>query len=86
MAERNASFEGTIPELYDRHLGPVIFAPYAADLARRVAMAGRQSYLRNRLRHGYPHAALTSVSAFLYSYRGNRPERADARLCPHEVK
>jgi ubiquinone/menaquinone biosynthesis C-methylase UbiE len=40
MAERNASFEGTIPELYDRHLGPVIFAPYAADLARRVAAVG----------------------------------------------
>lgn len=38
MAETNARFEGTIPELYDRHLGPVIFEPYAIDLARRVAV------------------------------------------------
>jgi ubiquinone/menaquinone biosynthesis C-methylase UbiE len=37
MAETNVRFVGTIPELYDRHLGPVIFEPYAADLARRVA-------------------------------------------------
>jgi len=37
MSEANARFLGTIPELYDRHLGPVIFEPYAADLSRRVA-------------------------------------------------
>lgn len=39
MAEANARFLGSIPELYDRHLGPVIFEPYAADLSRRVAAA-----------------------------------------------
>ena len=39
MSEANARFLGTIPELYDRHLGPVIFEPYAADLARRVTLA-----------------------------------------------
>ena len=38
MSEANARFLGTIPELYDCHLGPVIFEPYAADLARRVAV------------------------------------------------
>ena len=37
MAETHAQFTGSIPELYDRHLGPVIFEPYALDLARRVA-------------------------------------------------
>ncbi|HEY2926834.1 class I SAM-dependent methyltransferase [Piscinibacter sp.] len=30
-------FAGSIPELYDSHLVPLIFEPYAADLARRVA-------------------------------------------------
>lgn len=30
-------FAGSIPELYDRLLVPMIFAPYADDLARRVA-------------------------------------------------
>ena len=29
-------FAGSIPDLYDRHLGPCLFAPYAADLARRL--------------------------------------------------
>ena len=37
MSETNARFAGTIPEIYDRYLGPVIFEPYAVDLARRVA-------------------------------------------------
>jgi len=39
MAEANARFLGSIPELYDRHLGPVIFEPYALDLARRITVA-----------------------------------------------
>ena len=30
------SFVGSIPELYDRHLGPVLFEPYARDLAARI--------------------------------------------------
>lgn len=30
------SFTGAIPELYDRHLGPVLFEPYAIELAGRV--------------------------------------------------
>lgn len=33
------AFDGSIPALYDRHLGPLIFEPYARDLARRVADA-----------------------------------------------
>lgn len=33
---QHASFSGTIPPLYDRHLGPVLFEPYARDLARRM--------------------------------------------------
>ena len=31
------AFAGSIPEIYDRHLGPVIFAGMAAEMARRVA-------------------------------------------------
>jgi ubiquinone/menaquinone biosynthesis C-methylase UbiE len=30
------AFTGPIPELYDRHLGPVLFEPYAIDLASRL--------------------------------------------------
>jgi SAM-dependent methyltransferase len=37
MSATNTNFSGSIPELYDRYLGPVMFEPYAADLARHVA-------------------------------------------------
>jgi ubiquinone/menaquinone biosynthesis C-methylase UbiE len=37
VADTSSSFAGSIPELYDRYLGPVLFQPYAEDLARRVA-------------------------------------------------
>lgn len=30
------AFAGSIPELYDQHLVPLIFEPYAKDIARRV--------------------------------------------------
>ena len=36
MSANAASFIGNIPDEYDRGLGPVIFADYAADMARRV--------------------------------------------------
>lgn len=36
------AFVGSIPELYDRYLGPVIFEPYAIDLARRVPPGSRR--------------------------------------------
>jgi ubiquinone/menaquinone biosynthesis C-methylase UbiE len=32
----NAAFTGSIPENYDRYLGPVLFEGYARDMARRV--------------------------------------------------
>lgn len=31
------SFTGSVPAIYDRFLGPLLFEPYAADLAERVA-------------------------------------------------
>jgi ubiquinone/menaquinone biosynthesis C-methylase UbiE len=37
MSDNAARFVGSIPEFYDRGLGPVIFVDYAADIARRVA-------------------------------------------------
>ena len=37
MAQTDKEFVGSIPALYDRHLGPMIFEPYALDMAERVA-------------------------------------------------
>jgi ubiquinone/menaquinone biosynthesis C-methylase UbiE len=36
VATHDSAFAGSIPALYDRHLGPVIFEPYAADITRRL--------------------------------------------------
>jgi ubiquinone/menaquinone biosynthesis C-methylase UbiE len=36
MAETDKVFGGSIPENYDRYLVPLIFEPYAADIARRA--------------------------------------------------
>ncbi|NEX62554.1 class I SAM-dependent methyltransferase [Noviherbaspirillum galbum] len=33
----DAAFAGSIPQIYDRYLVPLIFKPYAADIAERVA-------------------------------------------------
>lgn len=37
MLESDKLFAGSIPENYDRHMVPLIFEPFAADLARRAA-------------------------------------------------
>src|SRR4029453_13266439 len=45
MAATDKLFAGSIPEIYDRLLVPLIFASYAADLARRVADTGPRGVL-----------------------------------------
>ena len=37
MSGRDAVFAGSVPALYDHHLGPLLFEPFAADLAGRLA-------------------------------------------------
>jgi SAM-dependent methyltransferase len=37
MADSDTAFTGSIPQLYDHHMGALFFAPYAADLAKRLS-------------------------------------------------
>jgi ubiquinone/menaquinone biosynthesis C-methylase UbiE len=37
VSEQSTRFDGSIPEVYDRYLGPLLFEPYASDIADRVA-------------------------------------------------
>lgn len=37
MASGDRAFVGAVPELYDRLMGPMLFEPFALDLARRFA-------------------------------------------------
>ncbi|HKW51375.1 MAG TPA: methyltransferase domain-containing protein [Candidatus Eisenbacteria bacterium] len=45
MQEANATFDGLIPEIYDKHLGAVLFKPYAADLVKRLKPRGAKDVL-----------------------------------------
>lgn len=38
MTKVDTVFSGSIPSLYDRYLGPLIFKPYAQDLANRMSV------------------------------------------------
>lgn len=37
MSPTDEAFTGTIPALYDRYLGPLLFEPYATDIADRLS-------------------------------------------------
>ena len=45
VKEADKLFVGSMPALYDRHLGPFIFEPYAQDLAERVVRFAPQRLL-----------------------------------------
>ncbi|HUR43070.1 MAG TPA: class I SAM-dependent methyltransferase [Aestuariivirga sp.] len=45
MTDGDRSFAGSIPALYDRYLGPLIFEPYAVDIAGRVAKLSPKNVL-----------------------------------------
>jgi ubiquinone/menaquinone biosynthesis C-methylase UbiE len=45
MAASDQVFAGSIPEIYDQYLVPLIFEPYARDLAARVAKANPKELL-----------------------------------------
>jgi len=45
MQATDAKFTGSIPELYERYLGALLFQPYAEDLARRLSDLRRGTLL-----------------------------------------
>ena len=45
VLETDKLFAGSIPENYDRYMVPLIFAPYAADLARRAVSLSPKAVL-----------------------------------------
>lgn len=87
MVEKHAVFDGSIPEYYDAHLGPMFFEPYAQDLAGRVRVpdggavlevacgTGRVTrILRERLPEGVRITATDLNQAMLDFARGRQPE------------
>src|SRR5919112_3948248 len=58
MQASDTVFAGSIPELYDRCLGPFLFEPYAADLAERAAVLAPRRILETAAGTGIVTAAL----------------------------
>lgn len=58
MSSTDAAFSGSIPALYDRCLGPLLFEPYARDLAERVAAIAPRRILETAAGTGIVTAAV----------------------------
>ena len=78
-------FRGSIPALYDEHLGPLIFAPYADDLASRLAGLGHDRILETAAGTGLVTRALVTslpenVSIVATDLNQSMLDRASSRL------
>jgi len=58
MSETDKVFAGSIPENYDRYMVPLIFEPFAADLARRAAALSPSAVLETAAGSGVVTRAL----------------------------
>ena len=58
MLEADKVFAGSIPENYDRYMVPLIFEPYAADIARRAASLSPSTVLETAAGSGVVTRAL----------------------------
>lgn len=58
MKDADTVFAGSIPALYDRYLGPLVFEPYAADLCGRLHDLGEQRVLETACGTGIVSRAL----------------------------
>jgi ubiquinone/menaquinone biosynthesis C-methylase UbiE len=61
MVATDKVFTGSIPEIYQRYLVPLIFEPYALDLAQRVAKAKPRNVLETAAGTGVVTRAIASV-------------------------
>ena len=61
MPGNDSLFTGSIPETYDRHMVPLIFQPYADDMARRAAARAPMSVLETAAGSGVVTRALAPL-------------------------
>jgi ubiquinone/menaquinone biosynthesis C-methylase UbiE len=84
MSDKNAAFVGSIPENYDRYLGPMLFAPFAEDLAQRLKLPENSRLLElacgtgivtRRLREALPESVritATDLNEAMIQYAGQQ--------------
>ena len=61
MATQDSAFTGSIPDIYDTCLGPMLFEPYAQDIARRAAGLNPSRVLETAAGTGIVTAALAGA-------------------------
>jgi ubiquinone/menaquinone biosynthesis C-methylase UbiE len=61
MTNADQQFVGSIPGNYDRYMRPLIFEPYAQDLAARVGKLNHQSILETAAGTGVVTAAISKI-------------------------
>ena len=71
---------GSVPQIYQQLMVPLIFAPYARDLAARILPLAPLStqFAGDRGRHRRRDPELAATTARRYRDHRNRPQRADA--------
>jgi ubiquinone/menaquinone biosynthesis C-methylase UbiE len=84
MTDKNAAFVGSIPENYDRYLGPMFFEPYALDISQRLSsrpvtavleIACGTGIVTRQLRNGLPKSAkltATDLNEAMMEYAGRK--------------
>ena len=91
MSDKDKVFEGSVPEIYDTYLVPLIFQDFADDLAKRVAALSPRAVLETAAGTGVVTRALTPRLADEASYvvtdlnqamldRAAKRQAADARI------
>src|SRR3984893_2021219 len=76
MTKGDTVFSGSIPSIYDSYLGPLIFEPYAEDLANRLAALNAERVLETAAGSGIVTRALVralSASASIVATDLNKP-------------
>lgn len=87
VEKSHTQFTGSIPQHYDRYLGPVLFEPYARDLARRLEgpspkrileLACGTGILTRELRARLPKSSIvaTDLNEAMIEYALTRPDAA----------
>ena len=85
MVATDKLFAGSIPEIYDRFLVPLMFESYARDLAERVANVKPQDVLGDGSWHRRPHTRNRIENSRTRARCGHRSQPADARSCRCEA-
>ncbi len=97
MASADTAFQGSIPQFYDRCLGPFLFEPYASDLAARALSLHPRRILETAAGTGIVTAALaralpeaeivaTDLNPDMLRVAGSKPDTRRVTFAPADAQ